>query len=219
MLHLLKGKDKYQVVEKPPVTNPFDQMSEEEAKAFFQWHMDNIAPRIHNMCLLIHFKPDYSEESLIALWRIVIKTYDTVKREKMSMSMFDSIINCCSLYLGEVLIRNNSGLHWQCYTDADDINIRSKNMPVIAGFRALIEEVQKPMILEPMKKVYVAKRELAFSAARETALYDVYKEWQQYSPEKELKRIPSTKEKFAAIMSKCCQGGRQGDGSPDTPPL
>jgi hypothetical protein len=206
VFRLFRKKEEYQAVEKPPMTRPFEQMSEEEAEAYFQWHMNNKSQRIHNMCQLIQFDPDYTEESLIVLWTVVMKTYGKVMRKKMSMNAFDSIINCCSLYLGEVLIKNNTGLFWQCYTEPDEKNIRSKNMPVIAGFRALIGDIEKPMILEPMRKVYVAKRDIANSIATETALYDLYQEWQQYSPDKELKRIPSTEEKFNEVMNKVTRG-------------
>jgi hypothetical protein len=172
----MRTDDRYEFVERPPVEKTFEKMTRAEAELFFQWHMDCRYKRINNMCQVIHFEPDYSEESLISLWKKVIQLYKCVKRGKVSQELFESVINCCSLYLGEVFIRNNKELYWNCHVGNDFF----RNRPVIAGF--LGEE--NPIELEPMFMIWPKERNLVNGEENKKDLYDLYKSWEQYCPQK-----------------------------------
>jgi hypothetical protein len=207
--------NQYEYVERPPVLKPFDKMTKKEAKLFFQWHMDYLYKRINNMCQVLHFEPDYSEESLITLWDTVIQQYELVKKESITKELFTSVVNCCSLYLGEVFIKNNEGLYWNCSTS----KVSYYNTPVIAGFLGQ----KNPLSFEPMDMVLRQETRIFRGEADKKDLYNLYKTWEQYCPQRrqllsnntsiysELFAKKEAKTEF--VLDAQCVNAFQGDGS------
>lgn len=208
--------NQFEYVERPPVLKPFDKMTKKEAKLFFQWHMDSLYKRINNMCQVLHFEPDYSEESLITLWDLVIQQYELVKKESITKELFTSVVNCCSLYLGEVFIKNNEGLYWKCHTGNDIF----RNRPVITGFLG----EQNPIDFEPMYMIFSKERSILNGEANKKDLYDLYKVWEQKCPQKRHLQSNSISSLFDELFAKKeaktefvldaqCENVFQGDGS------
>ena len=202
MIHLFHKKEQlqYMPVKEPPALRPFEQMTKEEAQTYFQWHTENLSARIHNMCEYLRFTPDYSERSLISLWDRVIRRYPRMKKEDMTVC----VVNGCALYLGEVFIRNNAGLRWECCADVP-LQEAFRNRPVVAGFFGKESTPPVPLVFEPMYMITGPEGRILRGEASATDVYDLYRKWLQYTPDGE-QTHPTAREAVAEAVRNATGG-------------
>jgi len=180
----------------PPVVKPFKEMTEVEAKEYFDWFMLEIANRIE---LLSDYKKeekggvelDYSEESLHFLWKWFekyIKFIDLsedeyiekinsypdwmknyISKQKISYETYKLLWDI-SIYFAEVVIKNSNGkIYWAFHTKPK--NSESLNEPVLVGF---LDDVY----LNPRTIVEVLTRR-SHREKDEYRLLNIYNVWKE----------------------------------------
>lgn len=171
--------ENYEMVAQPSITKPFQLMNNEEAQLFFDWHMNTLSSRIHNMCILVNFRADYTPASLTVLWSVIIeyaKSKAAKATHKDNCDEYNSILNCTGLYTAEVLRRNNNGIYWACNTGAEDDDM-SRNKPVLVGFCDRNFQPPYPMAFEPVHMVGVQASRIERGCADKKDLLSLYNRW------------------------------------------
>jgi len=164
----------YFYIPQPPTNGKtLAEMTKKEALAFFSWFMENLDARIHNMCVYLKFEGDYTPESLIELWKLVMRRY-----RKMPKNEFFTIRSCAGLYLAETFRHTYPVLSWGCQLKGSKIYI-DKNKPVLQGF---ISEEGYHLNFEPENMICVQAVRLRENIADEEQLIRLFETWSKYVP-------------------------------------
>ncbi len=176
---LFRGKDvpikdsDYVNVSMPPRGKVLGERTKKEALAYFDWFMENLEARIHNMCVYLQFEGDYTPESLIELWRLVMRSYGTIPEDE-----FNTIRSCAGLYLAETLRHTYPVLSWGCQLKGPK-DLIDKNMPVLQGF--VTESGFRPNF-EPENLICVQAVRITENWADEEQLIRLFEKFSQYVP-------------------------------------
>lgn len=150
----------YELMVPPFETKSFFEMNKKEAKEYFEWFIGNIPARIEQLKNTYEglggksYDLDFSVNSLRDLWEWYIKNVEIIDKSeeeilkekeelpewlkkdvltiKISTTWLAVAIDI-SMYLGEVLVRNNDKLEWGFVTKPKKVS--HVNKPVIIGFK------------------------------------------------------------------------------------
>lgn len=179
---LFRGKDIpikdsiYECVAMPPVLKKtYQEMTKKEAQATFAWFMEYLDVRIHNMCVYLQFEGDFTPESLIELWRLIMQGYGVIPAKDFPM-----IITCAGLYWAETFRHQYPQLKWECLFDASKTGYR--NYPVLTGF--VVDAIEPPYhpFFEPERMIQEQVYRLRRKEADEEQLIRLFEIWSQYVP-------------------------------------
>ncbi len=191
----------------PPIDKPFEKLSPKEAKEHFNWYVGNIAGRIDYLQETSKIALDFSESSLISIWKwflfiaeiektpkAKIKEVENqlinhpreiakavIKDEKYQFSLqTEYILRDIAMYLGQVFITNHPQISLGYHTD---ISLDSSaNMPILLGF---VDKAFKPpfdMIFEPIHMSMMQASKLFDKTHSQDDIYNLYKKWVQWIP-------------------------------------
>ncbi|MBP5254750.1 MAG: hypothetical protein J6Z23_05135 [Lachnospiraceae bacterium] len=187
----------------PPAGITFRKMSKKEAAETFAWFMKKIPERMEYLrtrCAAdLRISPEmlnYSDHSLLLLWRWFLKTARTEKTPKEILEEMikgsaifgDSYINKevlsvtthmiildIALYIGECFIHNDPHLQWTYRTTPK--NSVTVNQPVITGMIVSFAGLQGPADFAPIHMVGVQASKILGKTAEEEDLIQLYHLW------------------------------------------
>jgi HEAT repeat protein len=178
---LFRGKDIpikdsiYECVAMPPILKPYQEMTKKEAQTTFAWFMEYLDVRIHNMCVYLQFEGDYTPESLIELWKLIMQGYGVIPAKDFPM-----ILTCAGLYWAETFRHQYPQLKWECLFDAPKRGYR--NHPVLTGF--VVDSIDPPYhpFFESERMIQEQIYRLRRKEADEEQLIRLFEIWSQYIP-------------------------------------
>ena len=189
----------------PPMHPPFAEMTGEEAQQYFEWFVAQIPNRIHYLAQYSKIKLDYSDTSLIAIWKWFIKhaKIETSPTKRMCESqrqvqfqypsdMFNAVMRMRSrqftleteyilrdvaMYFGEYWVQKHPQLHWGIINT--DPELTNFNMPCIHGFVDCSFDSPYMADFEPIHMVHVCASKLLEGQAKPDDLYNLYITWKR----------------------------------------
>jgi hypothetical protein len=125
------------VIFDPKVNRPLHELPREDARAAYDWFVDNISARLNQLSQLVSVDEidlDFSESSLIRLhdwfFKLVIEERG-LENSTPSPELF-SVCNDIGIFLSEFVIREGKQIKWLFFTK--DEKGLSYQRPVISGF-------------------------------------------------------------------------------------
>jgi hypothetical protein len=192
----------------PPHGINYAGMTPKVAKEAFEWFVSKIPER------MVYFRSrcaydlnisidelDYSEESLLLVWKWFLRTArtedtpdDLLAQMKEKAKIFGSsyinyqqltpvthfILRDIAMYVGECYIRNYPCLYWS-YRPKPKSSI-TVNQPVVAGMISEGSGGSKPMFFAVIHMVGVQGGKILMGTQKESDLYNVFLIWKQYIP-------------------------------------
>lgn len=193
----------------PPHGINYAEMKPKVAKEAFEWFVSKIPER------MVYFRSrcaydlnisidelDYSEESLLLVWKWFLRTARLEKtpdylmeqmkerakifgpsciHEEVLTTVTHFILRDIAMYIGECYVRNYPSLYWSYLTKPkSSITV---NQPVVAGMIAEGNGERKPMFFEAIHIVGVQAGKILLGTQKESDLYNVFSFWKQYIPE------------------------------------
>ena len=113
----------YQILE-IPFNKEIHTMNSSEAKAYFEWYMNQRLPRsvyLFSMAGYTESKYNaiaYTTDSLIIIWRWFLRVAQTEMGSKTIKLSYitEGIIRDIGMYLGDTFVHNYPKLHWEFHT-------------------------------------------------------------------------------------------------------
>ena len=175
-------------------------LNEVEAKAYFQWYMEQIPYRVNyvsKVCAeelrISVSRMDCTPESLVLLWkwfRHRAKTepvsHENIQGKRMSPANAGKIEQQLSLeteyilrdigmYLGETFRKNNPQIYWTYYTvPRRDFYV---NRPLLKGFIDRTTEVPFEPAFEPIHMAHIQAAKIISKTSKDTDLLTIYNIW------------------------------------------
>ena len=193
----MRNDKRYPVTIAPFHFDNFKELSNAEAREYFNWYMEVKINRIQNLQNYINeneklkIQLDYSVQSLENVWDWYKKEIETedmteedyqklckgrpewlqerIREEKTKVSILTwCICQDIAVYFGEVMIKKHEALHWDYFTKPKNaINIKE---PIITGFR-------KGLYFSPFQiLVTLTKRAVR---KEESSLEGMYLKWEK----------------------------------------
>ena len=184
---------------------PFAEMTGEEAQQYFEWFVAQIPNRIHYLAQYSKIKLDYSDTSLIAIWKWFIKHAKTettptkrmceIRRQvqfQYPSDMFNAVMRMESrqftleteyilrdvaMYFGEYWVQKHPSLHWGIINT--DPELTNFNMPCVKGFVDYSFDPPYVADFEPIHMVHVCASKLLEGRAKPDDLYNLYITWKR----------------------------------------
>lgn len=192
----------------PPDGINYRGMTPGVAKRSFQWFVSKIPERMayfrsrcaHDLKIPIN-RLDYSEESLLLVWKWFLRTARTEKTpEDLLAPMIegakifgDSFINWrqrtpvtrfierdIAMYVGECFLAQSSKLYWS-YTKKPKSNVML-HQPAIEGLGEFYNGKFYPQLFAPIHMVGVQAAKILSNEQNEQDLYRVFQTWKKYIP-------------------------------------
>ncbi len=185
----------YYISQSPIRVLSFKELKKEEAQIYYDWYVNECETRImllnkrineDTKCVL-----DYSVESLKKIWEwfeniivfeelseedymIKLEEYPEwmhpyISKKRISMETLIYGLDI-AIYFAEVIIRNNSGIHWGYYTKPK--NRASVNQPVLLGFKSDMEMNPREIVVNCIRSLGNEKDN--------NALFDLYSIWKEF---------------------------------------
>lgn len=150
---------------------------------------------------------DLSVDSLLLVWKWFLEIAETERTPKRKLNCFidnygdehyafrqyllsqeenqfslqtEYILRDIGMYIGEVFVRENLGIHWGYYTEPQtDISV---NRPVLLGFADFRFSPPFPMEFDPIHMVGVQAANIWDNTQNEEDLRNLYKKWCRFIP-------------------------------------
>lgn len=188
----------------PPISKPFEDFNVQEAKSFFEWHINQIPSRIKYLGEISSCKLDKTLQSMVSLWQWFLNcaeventpkkrmaelkqalekspfSQDILGESKVQFSLkTEYMIRDIGMYVGQFFVENSNKLYWSYHTDTDKDSFA--NIPLISGFMDFEINPPFPMQFEPNHMVGVVASNIFDQSQNVTDLFDLCSLWMNYA--------------------------------------